>query len=205
MAIFFIIVIIFSAILNMIADIFLVSGKDYKTSKQSTVDIINKTKDKHIYLSAKLGVIAIPMWMSVIYFLSYIKSNIGTILIIIYAMYIATITVFHVMCSNVFLLYKYSNKGEQKLKKLLIYYAIPCVVLSTAYSSIMLYLGINSTLHLNVLHYLTLPICSSLLIQVILGNTIKIKHFDSISGTVSMLVTMLSTVHIIISNFNIIL
>ncbi len=194
-------IIIVTAIANMVADILLVSGKDYKNKQQTILDVIENTKDKNIIRSGIIGACVIPFWIGVLYFLSYIEHPIGKFLSILFAMFIASIAVFHVMCSNVYLLYKHSNLGEAKLKKLLINYAIPCVVFSVSYTGLMIYAGISGILHLSVFQYVTLPFFSTLLIQVGLGNLFKYKHFDSISGSVSMLVTMLSTISIIAGNY----
>ncbi len=197
-----IILIVLSSLINMIADILLVSGKDNKIKNQEVMDIINKTPNKNIYLSGMIGVFSLAVWMSLLYFLSYLKGRVGLFVIISYAMFIGSIMVFHVSCSTIFLFAKNSLVNHKRLKKLLMFYAIPTIIFSLMYTGGMIYLGLTEVLRMNMIHYITLPIFSTIIIQIILGNIIPIKHFDSISGTLSMLISMLSTIHIIVTNFN---
>ncbi|PID85190.1 MAG: hypothetical protein CSA11_03525 [Chloroflexi bacterium] len=203
MAVLIIVLIVISGLTNMVADVLMVSGKDYKRKDQTRIEQVNNTPDNHLYLSGIIGMISLSLWMGVVYYLSYIEGTIGIIVMIAYAMFVGSIMVFHVVCSNILLLFKHSEIGEKKLTKLLMFYGAMCVLFSSAYSGFMIYLGVTGVLRMHFIHYITLPIFSTLIIQMLLGKIIKIKHFDSIAGTLSMLVSMLLTIHIMITNFNI--
>ncbi len=150
-----------------------------------------------------MGMISLIMWMSVLYFLSYIEGDIGRIAMFTYAAYIASIMVFHVICSFIFLLAKHTNISKKELTNTFNFYMIMCIVTSLAYTSVMIYLGLNGILNMSVIHYLTLPFLSTIIFQFGLGRLIKIKHFDSVVGTLSMLISMLSIIHIMVVNFDI--
>ncbi len=201
----FIILIVISAFINMIADIYLVSGKESGMRKKDMFSIIEKTPVKHINLSGMIGVFALSFWMLVLYFLSFIEGTMGTIALVSFAMYIGSIMVFHVACSHLFLLVKRSDMDNDYLKKILVFYMIPCVIFSLLYTGVMIYLGLSGVLKMNILYYLTLPFCSTCIFQFGLGNIgiIKWKHFESIIGTLSMLLAMLGTIGIIVSNYNV--
>ncbi len=196
-------IIIIAVLFNMLADVLLVSGKSVVEDRNDIIAIIKNTPEKHIILCGMIGVFAIPMWTITLYFLSYLEGALGIVALISFAMFIGANVAFHVSCSNVFLLAKRSDIEVDKLKKILIFYAIPCVVFSLIYTFTMAYMGITGILEMNILHYLTLPLASTLIFQVGLGNIIKIKHFGSISGTLGILIAMLSTISIIMSNFNV--
>ncbi len=203
MATIVIILVVVSGITNMVADVFLVSGKDHKINNQPMIDVARNTPDKHIKLSGMIGLISLSFWLSVLYYLSYLKGNIGIITMISYAVYIGCIMVFHVVCSYIFLLGKHTEMSEKSLNKIFIFYAGACVVSSTLYSGLMLYLGISGILKINFIQYITLPLFSTIIVQFILGNLIKIKYFSSVSGTLGMIISMLSTISIIAGNFNV--
>ncbi len=203
MATFFIILIVIACFTNMAADIFLVSGKDHNKVNQPPIEVARNTPDHHLNLSGMIGIISLALWMSVLYFLSYLKGDAGRFAMIFYAIYIGAIMVFHVICSYTFLLVKHSDMTEQQLTKLFKFYMSICVVTSLAYSAWLAYLGLSGVLKMSILHYLTLPFMSTVLVQFGLGKVIRIKHFDSIAGTFSMLVAMLSTISIMMTNFQI--
>ncbi len=203
MAIIIIVLIVISSLTNMVADVFLVSGKDHTIKNQPPTEIAKNTPDNHLHISGMLGLVSLSFWMGVLYFLSYLKGTGGMLAMLFYAAYIGCIMVFHVFCSNVFLLVKHSQIEEKKLESVFKFYMLMCVITSLLYTVTMFYLGLSGTLKMNIIHYLTLPFSSTVIVQFILGKIIKIKHFESIAGTFSMLVAMLSTIHIMVSNFNI--
>ncbi len=203
MAVFIIALIIISSVTNMVADVFLVSGKNYAVKDQPPAEIAKNTPDKHLNISGKLGLVSLSMWMGVLYFLAYLEGNIGKLAMISYAAYIGCIMVFHVICSNIFTMLKHNTLSEEILNSIFKFYMFMCVITSLIYTGTMIYLGLSGTLKMQLVHYLTLPFASTVLVQFILGKLVKIKHFDSIAGTLSMLVAMLSSIHIMVSNFNI--
>ncbi len=203
MATFMIVLIIISSFTNMAADIFLVSGKDHDKVNQSPIEVARNTPDHHLNLSGMIGIVSLAMWLSVLYFLSYLKGDAGRFAMIFYAMYIGAIMVFHVICSYIFLLVKHSDMTEQQLTKLFKFYMSICIVTSLAYSAWLAYLGLTGALKMTILHYLTLPFMATVLVQFGLGKIIRIKHFESIAGTFSMLVAMLSTISIVMTNFQV--
>ncbi len=202
----FIVLIVISAVVNMVADVYLVSGKEKGMSKKDMFAIIEKTPEKHINISGMIGVFALSVWMLVIYFLSYIQGTMGVIAMLSFAMYIGSIMVFHVACSHIFLLAKRSDMDRDYLKKMLGFYMIPCIIFSLVYTLVMFYLGLSGALKMNLLYYLTLPFSSTVIFQFGLGNSklIKWRYFESITGTISMLIAMLGTIGIIVTNYNLI-
>ncbi len=203
MGILVIIMVIVSSLSNMVADVLMSSGKDYKIKNQPIADSIKNTPDIHLILSGVIGAVSLTFWMSVLYYLSYIEGPMGKIVMIAYAAYIGCIMVFHVLCSNLFLLSKHSEMEEKKLYKIMMFYAGLCVLTSSIYSGLMLYLGVSGILQMKIIHYVFLPVFSTGIVQFLLARNIKIKHLDSIGGTISMLVAMLFTINIIITNFNV--
>ncbi len=196
-----IVIIIVSSITNMVADVLMKSGKDHRIKNQSILDIAKKTPDKHLYLSGIIGLVSLLSWMSVLYYLSYIEGIEGILMMFTYAAFIGCIMVFHVICSYTFLLSNHSEIEKDKLAKVLYFYMAMTVIFSVAYSGGMMYLGLSGVLKMNIIHYITLPLFSTILIQFMLGKIVKIKHFDSIAGTLSMLVSLLATMNIIATNF----
>ncbi len=140
MSLFVISLVVVASLTNMVADVFLVSGKDRDKVNQSPIEVARNTPDQHLNLSGMIGIISLALWMSVLYFLSYMKGDAGRFAMVFYAMYIGAIMVFHVICSYIFLLVKHSK-------------------------------------------------------------LIRISHFESIAGTLSMLIAMLSTIHLMMTNF----
>ncbi len=203
MAMTLLIVIVVSAFINMYADIILVSGKDASIKNQDELDIISKTPEKNIIRSGQIGVFALSMWMGVLYFLSFIDGNMGILAMLSFAMYIGSIMVFHVACSHIFIMAKNTDMERKYLEKMLFFYMIPCIIFSLLYTGIMAYLGFSGVLKMHLSYYITLPFASTVLFQFGLSKVIKIKHFDSIAGTVSMLIAMLGTIGIIASNYSV--
>ncbi len=197
MLIMLIVLIVISCLINMFADYLLVSGK----KNDDKMETIKNTPDDHIIMSGMLGFVALTFWMGVIYFLSYIDGNIGQIAMLNWVVYITAITVFHVICSYTFLLAKHSSMTESELTRIFSFYMVMCILTSMAYTGTMMYLGLSGLLKMNIFHYLTLPFFSTIIFQFGLGKIIKLKHFSSISGTLSMLISMLSTIHVISVNF----
>lgn len=201
MSLFVISLVVVASLTNMVADVFLVSGKDRDKVNQSPIEVARNTPDQHLNLSGMIGIISLALWMSVLYFLSYMKGDAGRFAMVFYAMYIGAIMVFHVICSYIFLLVKHSDMTEQKLTKLFKFYMSICIVTSLAYSGWMAYLGLSGALNMSVFHYLTLPFASTVIFQFGIGKLIRISHFESIAGTLSMLIAMLSTIHLMMTNF----
>ncbi len=192
-------VVVIASISNMIADVFLASGKNHKVEKQSRMDIIKNTPDRHLFLSAYIGSISISLWLLVVYYLVKIPGSIANIAIWTFSVYIAFVMTFHVVCSFVFYIVKYDESKFDIFKKILAFFMIMCTVFSLAYTLSMLYLSQQGTIEMNVLQILTLPFFSMIIIQFGLGNLLnKIPHFSSIAGTLGMLVALLSTISIFI-------
>ncbi len=194
-------IIIVSGISNMIADILLVSGKDYSKKNQSREDRVKNTPTNHIIISGILGLVSIAFWTVPIYYLAKIQTIGGTVAMFSFAAYISTLTAFHVACSYSTLCYKLNGEGESVLlKKILKWHGLISVVWSGIYTFTMIYLSFD-ILKLGVLHYVTLPLFSMIIIQFILGKLLnKIPHFSSIAGTLGMVISFLGTISIMIEN-----
>ncbi len=178
-------VIVTASISNMIADVFLASGKNYKIKKQSRMDIIKNTPDRHLFLSAYIGSISISLWLLVAYYLAKIPSDMGNVAMWTFVIYIAFVMTFHVVCSFVFYIVKYDESKFDVFKKILAFFMIMCSVFSLAYTLSMLYLSWQGIIQMNIWQILTLPLN-------------RIPHFSSIAGTLGMLAALLSTISIFI-------
>ncbi len=196
MSVFIIVLIVGSSLLNMYADILLVSGKDFRVKNENPVDIVKRTPDKHLFKSGMIGAVCISMWMSMLYFFTNVKGMVGTFTMIAFAMFIGSIMVFHVICSKIFLMSKHTDISEKQLYKVMKFYAGICVVTSVVFTTLMIYLGASGIINMNWYHYIALPIFATTIIQFGLPKIITIKHFDSISGTLSMLISMLFIISI---------
>ncbi len=192
-------VVVLASITNMIADVFLASGKNHKVKKQSRIDIIKNTPDRHLFLSAYIGSVSISLWLIVLYYLVRIPDGKANIVIWTFSIYIAFVMTFHVVCSFIFYIVKYDESKFQTFKKVLAFFMVMCTVFSLAYTMSMLYLAQQGTIQMSILQILTLPFFSMIIIQFGLGNLLsKIPHFSSIAGTLGMLVALVSTISIFI-------
>lgn len=195
------VIILISGLVNMIADILLVSGKDFQNKHQTKEQQIEQTPAKHILLSSLIGLIAISFWITPIYFLSKIPTPAGTVAFISFSMYIVSLAVFHVMVSYSSLCYKQNKALLPSLSSYMKGYGLVSVLLSGLYSGSMIYLSLKGTLIFWPIHYLTLPLFSMVIIQFLLGRLLKrVPHFSSVAGTLSMIVSFLSTLHIMAIN-----
>ncbi len=198
-----IIIVVVSNIINCISDYYLSYGKNRNIKDKYFTVMAKNTPDKYLYYSGISGVFAISMWMFLLYYLSYVKGIAGTLLMVTYAIFIGSNMAYHLACSRILLFAKYTNMEEAKIKKQIVLYGLPNLFFATIYSFIMIYLGMSKVLEINIFQYFTLPIFSILIIHAVFGYLIKIKHFDTISGTIAMLISMLSTISIITNNFSI--
>lgn len=191
---------IISGITNMIADILMVSGKK-SNKKQTILEWVEKTPLKHLVLSGIIGLISISSWMSPIYYLANIPTVAGTVALLSFAVYIASLTTFHVMCTYSIICYKFNKETVDLVTKGIKMYGSVCILFSCIYTGTMIYLSLTGILEMNVLQYLTLPIFSMIIIQFALGKALsKIPHFTSVAGTIGMVVSLLGTVSIMIQN-----
>ncbi len=192
-------IVLIASIANMIADIFLVSGKNHRIKKQSRIDIIKNTPDKHLFLSVFIGSVSISLWLTVLYYLAKLEYTIGSITMLIFTMYIAFVMLYHSMCSFAFYVVKYDESKYDQAKKLLVFFMIITSILSLSYTLLMIYLWRIEVIEMNIYQLLTLPFFSMIIIQFGLGKLFnKIPHFSSIAGTLGMLVALLSTISIFI-------
>ncbi len=196
-----IIIVVISAIINMIADILLQSGRDYSNLKQSNLEVIRATKEQHLFVSAIMGVLAISCWQAPLYLLMKVPLLSGKILFFSFLLMINSISVFHVACCMAFHIYKVNEEKEKIATKYLSVFGSCIFLFGLIYTGTMIYLGYNGVLKLNVFHYLTLPLPSVILIQFTLGRILKrLPYFSPVSGTLSMLVSIIATVNILKTN-----
>ena len=195
-----ILVLVLSGISNIVADLLLVSGGDFKR-KQSKADQARETPTNHLVISGVLGLISISFWMVPLYYLSALPDTAGLVAMLSFAIYIATLTTFHAVCSFVIISFKLKEDSFAYLGGTMRYYGALCIFWSSLYTGAIIYLSVSGVLAMEIFHYLTLPLFSMIIIQLILGSLLKkIPHFTSIAGSLSMIISLLSTVHLMISN-----
>ncbi len=196
-------VIIVTGITNIIADLLFSSGKDYSNKDEKPLEAIRRTPEKHFFISAIMGMISILCWEFPLYYISKIPGNPGIIASISFAMLIGSIAVFHVVCCLSMTVYKFDESKEYLMKKHLFAFGPACVAISLVYTITMIYLGATGGLTMYWYHYLTLPLPSNIIIQFVLSKILsRVPYYSSISGTISMIVALLSTVNVmIISGF----
>ncbi len=198
--IFFIIVV--SGLTNMIADVLLQSGRLYSDGQQSDMDVVLATKESHLFISAVLGAVSISCWQAPLFLLMKVGGTIGTLLQLSFLFMISCITVFHVVCCMGFHLYKANQEKEKAATQYLQVFGPLTFIPGLVYTVAMIYAGLTGTLHLEWFHYATLPILSIIVIRFIMGKMLKrVPYFAPVSGTLSMIVSLLSLLHIMAINF----
>ena len=185
-----IIIIIVTGLSNMIADIFLVSGKNHKDD-QTRYDQIAETPYQHLHISGVLGLLSIAFWVT--------STVVGILSIFSFVMYIMSIQTFHVACSYVMICYKLNGKPFDDVGKVLKIYGAICILFSLIYTGSMIYLSVTGIISMSILQYITLPVFSMIIFQVVLRGILKkIPHYTSVAGTLGMMVSLLGTVSIFI-------
>lgn len=193
-----IIIIIVTGLSNMIADIFLVSGKNHKDD-QTRYDQITETPYQHLHISGVLGLLSIAFWVTPLYYLKDLSTAVGILSMFSFVMYIMSIQTFHVACSYVMICYKLNGKPFDDVGKVLKIYGAICILFSLIYTGSMIYLSVTGVISMSILQYITLPVFSMIIFQVVLRGILKkIPHYTSVAGTLGMMVSLLGTVSIFI-------
>ncbi len=186
---------------NMVADYLLYSGKDPTNPNQTKQEIALATPEKDITNSALLSLVSIVFWSMPSYFLAQVDSVFGKIAFFSLVMYIVSLVGFHVMVCYTVLVFKYRSEKEVFLGKYIPYYSIISIITVSIYTSAMVILGLTGELVMHLWHYFTLPVFSVIIFQFILGKLLKkIHHYDSISGSISVVISLLSLIHIMLIN-----
>ncbi len=194
----FYVIIIVSGLGNMVADVLLQSGRDYSKGKQSEIEIIRATKEKHLLISAILGALCIMCWQAPLFLLIKIPATLGTILQFSFLTMISCIAIFHVVCCMAFHLCKANEEKEKIATKYLSIFGPLTFIPGLIFTAMMIYAGINGQVQLNWFHYLCLPIPAIILIQFIIGKLLKkIPYFSAVSGTLSMVVSIISVISVL--------
>ena len=192
--------IVLSCASNVVADIYLMSGKT-KVPGQTHRDRIDRTPLNHLMISGILGLVSILFWLTPAYYLAQLPGTAGALALLFFAAYIASLTTFHVMCAYALMCYKFSEEALPTVGKSIRMYGLVCMATSGLYTASMLFLSYSGALHISLLQALTLPFFSILIVQKLLGRVFhKVHHFSSVAGTLSMLVSLLGTVWIMIEN-----
>ena len=195
-----VIILILSGISNIVADLFLVSGGDFKR-KESKADQARQTPMNHLVISGVLGLISISFWMVPVYYLSALPGIAGFVALLSFGITIATLTTYHAVCSFVIISFKLKEESFADLGKTMKYYGALCIIWSSVYTGCIIYLSVIGFLKMGLFHYLTLPLFSMIIVQFMVGSLLrKIPHFSSIAGSLAMIISLLSTVHIMIIN-----
>ncbi len=195
------IVLILAGFGNMVADYLLYSGKETANSNQTKQEIAMATPEKNIVNSALLSVVSLMFWLTPSYFLAQVDSIFGKIAFFSLAMYIVSLVGFHVMVCYTVLAYKYKPEKEVFLGKYIAYYAVISIIVVSVYTGAMLFLGLKGILVMRLWHYLSLPLFSVMFFQLILSKILKrIQHYDSIAGSISIVISLLSLTHVMLIN-----
>lgn len=195
------VIIIVTGISNMAADLFLSSGRDYSDKNQSILGRAQNTPDRHFFISAVLGLSSLLFWQTPVYFLAKLPGTAGAVAAVSFAMSIGAIAVFHVVCSLAIMFYKHNEDKEKTLKLYISVFSAFCIVFTLLYSIVMIYMGTTGRLTMRWYHYITLPFCSVAIIQFVIGKLLKrVPYLETVSGTLSMVVALLSTLNVLAVN-----
>ncbi len=194
-------IIIFAGLGNMVADYLLYSGKDATKLNQTKQEIALATPEKNIVNSALLSLVSIMFWLVPSYFLTQIDSIFGKVAFVSLGMYIVSLVGFHVMVCYTVLAYKYKPEKEVFLGKYVSYYAMISIITVSVYTGAMIILGLKGILVMRLWHYATLPLFLVTIFQIILSKLLKkINHYNSVAGTISIVISLLSLTHIMLIN-----
>lgn len=199
-----ILIIITTCITNAYADLLLASGDKRQGEGLSYIDkyfAIAKTNTYSNQIkSGIIGGVSIGSWMLLIYFLLKIDGGIwSTLAILTYAIFCGINMLTHVLTTSIFQIIKSKDAPERELKKYLLFYSIVCTVFGTLFSFIMGYMGVVGILPMRWYHYITLPICTIILVQFVLGTLVKNDKFEIIAGTLGQCISMLMIINLILS------
>lgn len=191
-------IICFSVSLNIIADLYLVSGREKNKGNYVKEEVFKNTPDKHLFLSAKLGLIAISFWLCPNYYLAQIPGMLGFILTLSYSIHIATIMVFHVVCAYFIYLLKHETEKSGTHELHFKFFTFASASTSLIFTILMVYASFTNAVQMSIIQVLALPFFSVGIISYIIAKIIlkKLRHLQYISGSLAMLVSMISIVTI---------
>ncbi len=191
------VLVIIAGLGNMVADYLLYSGKDAANPNQTKQEIALVTPEKDIVNSALLSLVSIMFWLVPSYFLTLVNTIFGKMAFFSLAMYVVSLVGFHIMVCYTVLVYKYKPEKETFLGKYIPYYAMISIITASIYTGSMIILGLKGVLVMRVWHYLSLPLFSVIIFQFILSKVLKkINHYDSVAGSISIIISLLSLIHI---------
>lgn len=195
------VMILASGLIHMYAGVLLFSGRDRRNPWQSKDNVIANTPDKNIFASGILCLLAGSFWMMPLYYLAKLPTFMGMVAFISFALFVLSCTVFHVAAGFALYAYKKDQTGDNPTQNIIKIYALVYIFWAAVYSLAMMSLGLSGVLDMNAFHYLSLPLPAILIIQLGLGMKLrKTAYFTDISGTLAVMVSLLSTVNIMVSN-----
>lgn len=195
------VIILASGLIHMYAGVLLFSGRDRRNLWQSKENVLAATPDKHIFASGVLCLLAGSFWMTPLYYLAKLPTFTGMAAFVSFALFVLSCTVFHVAAGFSLYAYKKDPNYENPTQNIIKIYGLIYVFWAAVYSLCMAVLGFSCVLEMNFFHYLTLPLPAILIIQLGLGVKLKkTAYFSDISGTLAVMVSLLSTVNIMVSN-----
>lgn len=196
------VIVLVSSLVNMFADILLVSGKDYQNKAQTKEERAFNTPDRHLVNSGFIGFVAIMFWTTPGILLAQLPTIAGKLAFITYVMFSVSLAVFHVMVAYSTLCSKHNVQLLSMIKRFVLAYGVVAIVLSAVFSFAIIYLAVTAKLVLYPIHFILLPLFSMIIIQFILGRLLReVPYYSAIAGTLGMLVSMLNIVHFMTINY----
>lgn len=193
-------IIVLSCLSNMVADLFLSSGRDYR-QQQTTLEQIRKTPEKNLLISAILGLVSLGFWQTPLYFLQHLTGTFGGVAMVSFAVFIGSIMAFHPICCMCLHLVKADEAKEKIAMQYIKYSGWICFLPMSVFTVTMIVMGVSGELAMQWYHYLGLPLFAVIIIQFGLGRLLKkVPYFSGISGTLSMMISLLLLVHLLHSN-----
>lgn len=195
------VIILASGLCSIYADILLFSGKNASGSFSINEKQADKITGHRILLSGFIRLLACVFWMMPLYYLSHLPTFAGMTAFMSFAAFILAASVFHIALGFILYAFRQGSLPENTMQRQIRLYGLVYLFWAAVYSCAMIALNFNGTLNMNLIHYFTLPLPAVLIIQLFLGAKWKKQpYFSDISGTLAMMVSLLSTVNIMVSN-----
>lgn len=195
------VIILTSGLCSIYADILLFSGKSNPGELERGRKAADGTAHSNMLRSGFIRLLACAFWMMPLYYLSRLPTFAGITAFISFAAFILSASVFHIALGFILYTFQKGSFSENLMQHQIKIYGLVYLFWAAVYSFAMITLNFNGTLNMNLLHYFTLPLPAVLIIQLFLGAKWKKQpYFSDISGTLAIMVSLLSTVNIMVSN-----
>lgn len=182
------IVLAVSCMLNAIGDIYLLHGVRY-TQWQPGLDALSKTGEKHIMWGSLSGLATIPAWFLIVPYLANFEGVAGFVSLLSYCIYVAATFAFHLCYCFVGLSVRKHTDLIKSFEPLVGTIAGYSFVSAIVFSIAWVLFGTNDTITMNWFHWLTTPLVTIVLMQMVLGRLLrKVPYFLVICGPIAMFI-----------------